>query len=165
MKKDHREDTVGPWAEEKLGALEAYLRYYCNALSKQNLTLVYIDGFAGAPISRVRQTSSAEYEMGLWSSEDVQRQDQFVLGSPIRALRINPGFHRHYFFDLDERRVESLGRLEGDYPLKKIHTSVGDANALIRKLMGQIGARREVKGVAFLDPYGPNLEWQTVEAS
>jgi three-Cys-motif partner protein len=54
MKKDHRENTVGPWAAAKLDALEAYLRFYGTALRKQPFTRVYIDAFAGACVSKVR---------------------------------------------------------------------------------------------------------------
>lgn len=164
MKKDHREDTVGPWAEEKLKALEDYLRYYCNALSKQRLTLVYIDGFAGAPIAKIRQAPATDSSLGLLSEEDLKIRDQFVLGSPIRALDIVAGFQRHYFFDLDERRVAALAALQAEYPDKRMISMVGDANVLVRKLVAQVGMNRDVKGIAFLDPYGPNLEWETVEA-
>ena len=48
MKKDHRDNTVGPWAAAKLDALEAYLKFYGTALNKQSFTRVYIDAFAGA---------------------------------------------------------------------------------------------------------------------
>ncbi len=54
MKKDHRENTVGPWAKKKLDALEAYLKFYCKALSKQPFTRVYIDAFAGSCVAKVR---------------------------------------------------------------------------------------------------------------
>ncbi|MEL8056783.1 MAG: hypothetical protein AAGK66_11540 [Pseudomonadota bacterium] len=54
MRKDHRENTVGPWAAAKLEALEAYLNFYSIALSKQNFELVYIDAFAGSPVAKIR---------------------------------------------------------------------------------------------------------------
>ena len=48
MKKDHRENTVGPWAAEKLDALKSYLKFYGTELSKRSFKRVYIDAFAGA---------------------------------------------------------------------------------------------------------------------
>lgn len=123
MKKGHREDTVGPWAEEKLSALEEYLRFYCTALSKKQFKLVYIDGFAGAPVTSVRQPASGPPAIALWDQEDAIDQTQFVLGSPLRALSIEPGFSRHYFFDLDERRASKLSELKGEYPGKWIHVA------------------------------------------
>lgn len=166
MKKNHREDTVGPWAEEKLSALEAYLRYYCTALSKTHFTLVYVDGFAGAPLTTIRQQQTRDEGQTYWDedAESSIAQDQFVLGSPIRALSMDPGFHKHYFFDLDRRRVEKLEELQATFPDKWMHVEVGEANERIRKLVSVVSDKRLVKGVAFLDPYGANLEWQTVAA-
>lgn len=165
MKKSHSENTVGPWAKEKLDALEKYLKYYCSVLKNQGFTLVYVDGFAGAPVTTIRQPSTRAQVSELWSEagiDDFKDIDEFVLGSPIRSLNINPGFDRHYFFDLDDRRVAELETLKPSWPDKWVHIETGDANKRIRKLISKIGHRREVRGVAFLDPYGPNLEWQTV---
>lgn len=165
MKKSHSENTVGPWAKEKLDALEKYLKYYCSVLKNQGFTLVYVDGFAGAPVTTIRQSSTRSQVSELWSEagiDDFKDIDEFVLGSPIRSLNINPGFDRHYFFDLDDRRVAELETLKPSWPDKWVHIETGDANKRIRKLISKIGHRREVRGVAFLDPYGPNLEWQTV---
>lgn len=165
MKKSHGEKTVGPWAREKLDALEKYLNFYCSVLKNQNFKLVYIDGFAGAPITSVRKTPDNEQSLESWARagiEDFDDRVEYVMGSPIRALSINPGFDRHFFFDIDKDRVAELKALKANWPTKWIHVEEGDANERIRKLMQQIGNRRDVRGVAFLDPYGPDLEWQTV---
>lgn len=163
LKKSHRDDEVGPWAREKLDALEKYLRFYCTVLKNKNFTLVYVDGFAGAPVTTVRRTAEQGGPVDLF--EDVaEQQDQFVLGSPLRALNIDPGFGRHYFFDLDPRRVAALEPLKSQWPKKMIHAEVGDANERIQALIRQIGNRPEVRGVAFLDPYADSLDWATVAA-
>lgn len=162
MKKDHRESTVGPWAKQKLDALEAYLRYYTTALKRQPFTRVYIDAFAGSPVSKVRGTGiPPEPSPFLGEVEDSVAQEQFILGSPSRALNIENGFHQYYFFDLDESRVEMLRELcEGRMDVK---IKVGDCNPLIRDLATTLQARK-FRGVAFLDPYGAHLEWETVKA-
>lgn len=160
MKRDHRENTVGPWAAAKLDALEAYLKYYCTVLKKQNFTRVYIDAFAGACVARVRDSAvNLEPSPFFDDLDDSIAQEEFILGSPLRALGIPNGFHRHYFFDLDETRVEALrnatkGR-EG------VITQVGDCNLIIQELAISLKARN-VRGVAFLDPYGAHLAWSTV---
>jgi len=83
------------------------------------------------------------------------------LGSPVRALNSDPGFHEHYFFDLDESRAETLkGVCEGR---ENVVVNVGDCNPFIRDLATNLAAPG-VRGVAFLDPYGAHLEWQTLEA-
>jgi three-Cys-motif partner protein len=165
VKRDHQDDVVGPWAEEKLEALERYLDYYCTRLSKKKFIRIYIDGFAGAPLNRVRKKEAPPAGEPLpFSEEDDELRDQLVLGSPVRALRTEPGFHRHFFFDLDERRVRQLEDLKVQYPTKLVTVKVGDANEQVRDLMAAIGGRRDVKGVAFLDPYKANLEWETLRA-
>jgi len=162
MKKDHRENTVGPWAAAKLDALEAYLKFYGLALSKKWFTRVYIDAFAGACIAKVRG-SGAAYEPSPFLDEvdDTKAQAEFILGSPVRALNVPHGFHRHYFFDLDETRAETLRTVTAGR--NDVTVQVGDCNPLIRALAPSLKTRK-VRGVAFLDPYGAHLEWSTLEA-
>jgi three-Cys-motif partner protein len=139
VKKSHAEDQVGPWAEEKLSNLEDYLRYYCTALSKQRLILVYVDGFAGAPVTTVRQNAvTTAHSLPLWDFEDDDDREQFVLGSPVRALSLTPGFDKHYFFDLDTRRAASLEALKDVFPEKSINVIVGDANQKVKALVAKV---------------------------
>ncbi len=162
MKKDHRENTVGPWAAAKLDALEAYLKFYVTALSKQRFTRVYIDAFAGACVTKVRESNTAAEPSPFFEgADDTMAQEEFILGSPIRALNLPNGFHRHYFFDLDETRAETLRSVaEGR---NGVSVKVGDCNPLIRQLAPSLTAPN-VRGVAFLDPYGAHLEWTTLQA-
>lgn len=162
MKKGHRENTVGPWAAAKLGALEAYLKFYGTALSRQPFTRVYIDAFAGACITKVRSSGVvAEPSPFFENLDDTEAQEEFILGSPLRALNIPNGFHRYYFFDIDETRAETLRAVAERR--NDVTIQVGDCNPLIRKLAPSLKASN-LRGVAFLDPYGAHLEWATLEA-
>ena len=162
MKKDHRENTVGPWAAAKLDALEAYLNFYGTALSRQSFTRVYIDAFAGACITKVRGSGATVGASPFFDeSDDNEAQEEFILGSPVRALNLSNGFHRYYFFDLDETRADTLRAVsEGR---NGVTVQVGDCNPLIRSLAPSLKAP-SIRGVAFLDPYGAHLEWATLEA-
>jgi three-Cys-motif partner protein len=162
MKKDHRENTVGRWATKKLDALEAYLNFYGTALSKQPFERVYIDAFAGACVAKVRGSGvAAEASPFFEEPDDSEAQEEFIFGSPIRALSVPNSFHRLYFFDLDETRADRLrttaSRRSG------VTVQVGDCNPLIRNLAPSLKTRT-IRGVAFLDPYGAHLEWATLEA-
>ncbi len=162
MKKDHREKTVGPWAAAKLDALEAYLKFYCTALSKQTFTRVYIDAFAGACVAKVRGSEGKKEASPFFDEiEDQEAQAQFIVGSPIRALNTPHGFQRHYFFDLDETRAENLRTITAQR--NGVSVQVGDCNPLIRQLAPSL-KKKNLRGVAFLDPYGAHLEWATIEA-
>lgn len=57
-----------------------------------------------------------------------------------------------------------MNALKDQFPDKWVHIEVGDANERIRRFMKQLDGRRDVKGVAFLNPYRDNLKWETVEA-
>jgi len=73
------------------------------------------------------------------------------------------GFNSHYFFDADPARAELLKALKSEFPKKDIRVQVGDANPLIQELARGFN-HNGTRGVAFLDPYGPHLDWRTVEA-
>ncbi len=162
MKKYHKENTVGPWAAQKLDALESYLRFYNTALKNQRFTRIYIDAFAGSPVSKVRSPAvPSELSPFIDDREASEAQDEFVIGSPLRALNIDNGFHRHYFFDLDASRAERLAQIcEGRHD---VVVKVGDCNPLLRDLAKSL-KDPNIRGVAFLDPYGAHLEWNTVES-
>jgi three-Cys-motif partner protein len=162
VRKDHRENTVGPWAAAKLDALEAYLKFYGQALSKQSFTRIYIDPFAGATVAKVRGSDiPSEPSPFFEEAEDTAAQAEFIIGSPVRALSVPHGFHRHYFFDLDATRAEALRTATAGRD--GVAVQVGDCNPLIRALAPSLKARN-IRGVAFLDPYGAHLEWATLEA-
>lgn len=165
MKKSHVENTVGPWARQKLDGLEAYLNAYTTALKKQRFELVFIDAFAGAGRSTVRDAwdEADEDDVLLLDDEFVAAEAQFIEGSPRRALGLQQPFDKHFFFDADAGRAQLLRDLKTEYPKRKIDVRVGDANRLIQDIAPSLN-RRMIRGVAFLDPYGPHLEWRTIEA-
>lgn len=165
MRPAHRQNTVGPWAKRKLDALELYLAAYHKVMQKQRFTLVYIDTFAGAGWSRVRTTSAEPPSLDLLIDDDqAAAEEEFLAGSPVRALTTGRGFDHYFFFDADPRRAALLEQLKRDHPHKKIQISVGDANSGVQRLAAHFHQRPMARGVAFLDPYGPHLHWATVQA-
>jgi len=162
VKKDHRENTVGPWAKVKLDLLEEYLEFDCTALSKKNFTRVYIEAFAGAVEAKVRGSDvSSEASPFFDDLEISEAQAEFIKGSPVRALDITHRFHKYYFFDLDHIRAEAIqSRTQGD---NSVVVKVCDCNAEIQALTAFLTSP-SVRGFAFLDPYGAHLEWKTLKA-
>jgi hypothetical protein len=62
MTKKPKDDTVGPWAKEKLEALGQYLSFFTTVLKKQGHWLrgtIFVDAFAGPGLFRVRATAWA----------------------------------------------------------------------------------------------------------
>jgi three-Cys-motif partner protein len=165
MRQAHRQNTVGPWAKRKLDALERYLAAYHKVMQKQRFKLIYIDAFAGAGWSRVRTAPAEALGLDLPIDDDqAEAEEEFIAGSPVRALATGRGFDHYFFFDADPRRAALLEQLKRDHPQKDIRIKTGDANAGVQKLAAHFHKRRMARGVAFLDPYGPHLHWATVQA-
>jgi len=165
MRQAHRQNTVGPWAKRKLNALERYLAAYHKVMQKQQFKLIYIDAFAGAGWSRVRTAPAEALGLDLPIDDDqAEAEEEFIAGSPVRALATGRGFDHYFFFDADPRRAALLEQLKRDHPQKDIRIKTGDANAGVQKLAAHFHKRPMARGVAFLDPYGPHLHWATVQA-
>ena len=162
MTKDHRENMVGPWAAAKPDALEAYLKFCGQALSKQPFTRVCIDAFAGATVAKARGSDvPSEPSPFFDEAGDTAAQAEPILGSPVRALSVPHGFHRHYFFDLDATRAETFRAATAGR--EGVAGQAGDCNPLIRAFAPSLKAR-SIRGVGFLDPDDAHLEWATLEA-
>lgn len=137
---------------------------YTTALKYQPFSLVYVDAFAGTGRSRIRSdcTDSNEENDTLLDDEYVISKEKFIEGSPRRALGLDQPFDKYFFFDADKSRADLLEGLSVDYPDRNIQVQVGDANEIIQGLIPSI-VKPLTRGVAFLDPYGPHLDWRTVE--
>ena len=162
-KKNHRENTVGAWAKQKLDALESYLIAYQNVMSKQPFRTVFIDAFAGAGSYEIRgahEPADDNYE-SLLDEDDLLIRKEFIEGSPRRALGLKRKFHSYRFVDLDPHRVGHLEALVAEYGVANARVVLGDANAEVQKIAAQFGSW-DLRGFAFLDPYGAHLHWDTL---
>ena len=158
---------VGPWAAEKLDALEAYLRFYSKVLKNQSWVgkTIYLDAFAGGGIAKLRSPKQAEAQpLILWEEEPSVERDQLILGSPRRALALADPFDRYVFIDADPARIAELRALKAEYGRSRnIYIREGDAQAEIDWLLSQPLGKND-RGVAFLDPFGAHLPWASIEA-
>ena len=148
-KKAHVEKSVGPWAKQKLDALEGYLKAYMQVMQKQRFTLFYIDAFAGAGIVRVRDTgngSTAAPIDSLWaedfSIEDREQAEEYIAGSPLRALSLPRRFHHYRFVDIDPERAEGLKKLAAPYTDCDLKVLRGEANETVQYIAARSAPRR-----------------------
>lgn len=91
-------DRVGPWSEVKLDIIRKYAKAYSTILSKKknpSFYHLYIDAFAGSGIHISHATG------------------EFVPGSPLNALYIEPRFREYHYIDLDTVKVKSLEEIAG----------------------------------------------------
>lgn len=152
----------GKWTEAKLQAVSSYLHAYTTALASK-FRLVYIDAFAGTGYVDGSARSTQEDGTGLLPSLGVE-QSNLIEGSARRALQVVPRFDEYIFIDKKQEHCDSLHRLREDFPALGPRVSIrrDDANDGVQEICRRDWSR--TRGVLFLDPYGMQVEWKTVEA-
>jgi len=144
-----RDDAVGPWSEDKLNLLRKYLQAYVKILSGQEWCkgYEYVDAFAGS---------------GKPKSKDEQR---YIDGSPRVALEVEPPFTRYHFIERSDWRRERLEALVVELPTRSVKIYSGDCNQVLQdEVVPELPFRSLKRAIAFLDPFGMQLEWDTIEA-
>lgn len=151
----------GSWTDEKIDLLRRYLEFYCTALKKQSFRLMYIDAFAGIGGRSVRGP-----DPDLGRLPGLPEIDDFVHGSARVALEIDDRpFDTLAFIEKDTRRFEVLRRLGQEYPDREnaIRFLNADANEAVQEICRNTDWQ-STRAVAFLDPFGMQVSWQTIEA-
>jgi three-Cys-motif partner protein len=159
---------VGPWAREKLAGLRAYLSAYMTILSKHApLRTVYVDAFAAAGRAVVRKKDHDDPTIHLELGEEARDEEsrRVIDGSPRVALEIDPPFEQYVFIETDERRLAELEDLKKQHGQnRKIAVRPGDCNTyLTTKLLTALAGDPLWRGVVFLDPFGMQVPWSTIQ--
>jgi three-Cys-motif partner protein len=165
--------TVGPWAREKLECLGKYLHAYTTILRKQDWCkgFVYVDAFAGAGKAPLRQYDAIQVENPLldvagYIGEEEAETEIYIHGSPRVALNIQHPFTEYVFIEKSPKRVGELAEIQREYVDRRSITILeGDANEQIRSHLLSSGKYnwKEYRAVAFLDPFGMQVPWKTIE--
>ncbi len=145
----NEEDKIGSWSEAKLELLEKYLIAYATIMHNQKQTWLtsfhYVDAFAGTGIHKAKDGG------------------RLIEGSPLRALKVEPAFDVYWFIEVSSLRIERLEQLKLEFPDKDIRIRQGDCNeVLLRELVPQITRESKQRALAFVDPYGLEVEWNTI---
>jgi len=165
--REPRPAEVGPWAKEKLAALERYLDYYTKRLKNQRWKTIYLDAFAGGGRAVLRQRRRHDDgQVGLWDDGSAPELVEFVAGSPQRALNLANAFDSYIFIDADPMRVQMLRDLKADrrYDRRQITVREGTADDEIAWTLSFRPTPDKYRGVAFLDPFGAHLSWASIVA-
>jgi three-Cys-motif partner protein len=132
-------------------------------MSKQNFRFAYIDAFAGTGYRTLEPSEG--YTEPLFPELSERESQMFMDGSARIALEIQPRFSKYIFIERDPARFAELGRLKTDYPSLSddIILVNSDANAYVKELcLKRDWSRR--RAVLFLDPFGMQVTWDTIEA-
>jgi len=148
----------GVWTQKKLSSVRQYLVAYATALSKQRFKIAYIDAFAG---TGYRTSSANENSESLLFPE----MDLFLDGSARIALQVEPRFDKYIFIEKDPDRYAELEKLRSEFPhlAKDIILQNTEANSYIKGLC-QGPSWKAHRAVLFLDPFGMQITWDTIEA-
>ncbi|MBW3598456.1 MAG: three-Cys-motif partner protein TcmP [Planctomycetes bacterium] len=166
--------NVGPWARDKLDRLQKYLQAYTTIMRKQSWCegFFYIDAFAGPGMHEVRRdgprlkAQNALLDVANFGQEQLE-QREFLSGSPRVALDLEHPFSAYVFVEKNSDRVAQLEQLKTQYGAeRRIVIRQEDCN---RYLLQRVVANEKInwkqnRAVVFLDPFGMQVEWATLEA-
>lgn len=160
----------GNWTEIKLARLDKYLNAYRTIFTgnprARYFTTWYVDAFAGTG-SRSEPEAAGREGDSLFADvyEDTDTKG-YRDGSAKIALGLSQPFHRYLFIEKSKKHVTQLQASIGkDHPnlVPRCEFQHGDANAVLKAWCQQRDWKKE-RAVVFLDPYGMQVEWSTVEA-
>jgi three-Cys-motif partner protein len=144
--------------ELKLSIVEKYLKFFTTALRGKFEELWYIDAFAGTGSRTVRYQERAAGLLDAGEPERIERRR----GSARIAIDVQPQFDLIVFIESKPSYVEALQELAANYPNRRITVVRNDANEALKSLV-TANHWRSTRAVLFLDPYGMQLEWSTLE--
>jgi three-Cys-motif partner protein len=158
----------GAWTTAKLDVLAKYLRAYTTALKDKPtkdrpFRKAYIDAFAGTGYRDAPRRD--EPTLPLFMPDLADRESQEVLdGSARLALKTQPRFDKYIFIDRSPQRCAQLEQLRMEFPdvAGDVEIRNGEANDEIRRFCRP--PWKSHRAVLFLDPYGMQVEWSTIEA-
>lgn len=165
-----RHQFGGAWTDRKLQVLEGYLHAYTTALkdkptADRPFRKAFVDAFAGTGYREIRRDEADSGQQSLEFPDLAGEEPQKLLdGSARIALRTEPPFDKYIFIEQSPARCAELEKLKEDFPdrAQLIDIRQGDANAEIQGLCR--GNWSSNRAVLFLDPYGMQVEWATIEA-
>jgi three-Cys-motif partner protein len=147
----------GDWTTAKLEVLAGYLQSYTSALKdkpspEHPFRKGYIDAFAGTGYRDAHGENDPS--LSLLLPDLAEREPKDLLdGSARLALKAEPRFDKYIFIDRSPKRCA----LADDIEIRQ-----GDANEEIQRLCKANWTSH--RAVLFLDPYGMQIEWPTIEA-
>ena len=159
----------GAWTEVKLEAVSDYCQFFNKVLEDQPspsrpFERWYFDAFAGSGTRRVERAVG-----GLLDGGPLQTEARDLAGSVLKALEIDPPFHKLAFIEGHRGRFNSLEAIKAANPERGIVCFHGDANRKLLEIFGsppwsqQREGRGSCRGLCFLDPYGMNVDWATLK--
>lgn len=139
---------VGSWAEEKYRYVAYYNELFSTSMKEKWDCRVYIDLFAGAGRSIIRNTN------------------KILIGSPLLALNVTNQYDKYIFCEKEDESFQALqARIEGSYEEDGIKLIHGDCNESVGEILAAIpkhSSKKRVLSFCFIDPYNISINFETV---
>lgn len=158
----------GDWTSDKLERVRKYLCAYTMIFKKNSraayFTTIYVDAFAGTG-ERVESAGRRPKVADVLDQEELAEADALQKGSARIALEVDPPFDQFLFIERSAMRVKELERLRSEFLDRAdvIQIEQGDANEVLQQWCRNSDWQRR-RAVVFLDPYGMQVDWATIEA-
>ncbi len=142
----------GEWAFDKLFYVNAYLARFIVSMRGKNWRAInYIDLFSGPGKNKLRD-------------------GRIICGSPLLALQQKQRFDEYFFVDQSIENINALQARCPDHMRDDVMFIKGDANQVVNTIVTKIKTNDNMfrRGIgcclnlAFLDPEGLELHWDTV---
>ena len=147
----------GPWTILKLATLERYLAAYGKVFARQPHRLVYIDAFAGD--AHVTVGTDEKTQQMEWWPQPGRREISGSAEIAFRQARIDS----FLFIELKRRHAENIRKLAESRknPAAVVQVRTGDCNPILPEFLATFDPANS-RGLAFLDPFGMQLTWDTL---
>jgi three-Cys-motif partner protein len=143
-------NDVGTWTEAKHRLVAYYAALFSAAMKDQWQKRVYIELYAGAGYSRIRDT------------------DRVIPGSPIQALSLKVPFDKYVFCEQDASKREALQiRVKRHAPSAEVTFIPGDCDASVDQILAaipQYSKANKVLSLCFVDPNDIGIKFVTLQA-
>jgi three-Cys-motif partner protein len=155
----------GNWTEEKLDRIRKYLPAYMTIFKgnerARHFRTIYVDAFASTGYrSQIKEKANEEI---VFEEGAEPETEQFHKGSVTIALESEPSFDHYILIEQDRRRASELGRSVQQYAERSVQVINEDANEFLKQWCKTTDWRTN-RAVVFLDPFGMQVEWETLEA-
>jgi len=153
----------GGWTEQKLDMLRRYLAAYVTALKNQPFDLLYIDAFAGTGYREIR--GDRRKRAPLFAELAAQESQEFLNGSTRIALQVTPPIRRYDNIQKTRTRFNALAKQKEEFSglAPRIELVNEDCNTYLQAFLRQPASANQ-RGVLFLDPFGMQVDWTTMQA-
>jgi three-Cys-motif partner protein len=157
----------GSWTDIKLTCLRKYLEAYRHVFVQNEkarfFTTWFVDAFAGTG-SRIDSSTTSELSLFDDVYQDVDTA-RYRDGSATIASGLAEPFDQYLFIEKSNTRLSELSeRLKEEHPqlVPRCSFEHGDANNVLKRWCRERNWSKD-RAVVFLDPYGMQVEWSTIE--